>query len=63
MANAKTIIKARYDAKKKRQINLAFYESDADLFAWLMTKPNRNGYLKALIRRDMASARKEGPEA
>ena len=65
MANAKTIIKARYDAKKKRQINLAFYENDAELYAWLMQQPNRNGYLKRLIRKDMIlhRANQEATEA
>ena len=53
MANARTIIKARYDAKKKRQVNLAFYENDSDLYSWLMAQPNRNGYIKDLIRKDM----------
>ncbi|MBO5681286.1 MAG: hypothetical protein J6T99_00940 [Oscillospiraceae bacterium] len=29
-------------------------ETDADILAWLNQQPNKAGYLKELIRRDMA---------
>lgn len=46
---------ARYDKARTRlvvmKLNLV---TDADIFEWLGTQQNRQGYIKGLIRADMA---------
>ena len=56
--------KAKYDkqyAKENtQQIKFVLNKNlDADIIEWLGTKPNKQGYIKALIRRDMEQNRNE----
>lgn len=39
----------RYNQKNQKKINLAFYPPEHDLYEWLKTKPNVNGYIKSLL--------------
>lgn len=50
---------ARYDRMNTRNITFKLnLKTDADILAWLDSLANRQGYVKALIRADMA-AKKE----
>lgn len=56
--------KAKYDkqyAKENtQQIKFVLNKNlDADIIEWLGTKPNKQGYIKDLIRRDMEQNRHE----
>ena len=56
--------KAKYDkqyAKENtQQIKFVLNKNlDADIIEWLSTKPNKQGYIKELIRRDMEQNRYE----
>lgn len=45
----------RYQAANIRKIPLMINrKTEADILAFLEAQPNRNGYIKALIRADMA---------
>lgn len=45
----------RYDRLNTRNITFKFnLKTDADILAWLDSLTNRQGYVKALIRADMA---------
>lgn len=44
----------QYAKEKLQQIKFTLNkEHDADLIAWLDKQPNKQGYIKQLIRRDM----------
>lgn len=43
----------KYRREKTQRITLDFYQTDADLLGHLQKQPNRQGYIKALIRADM----------
>lgn len=46
----------RYDRLNTRNITFKFNrKTDADILAWLDSLANRQGYVKALIRADMAA--------
>lgn len=54
---------ARYDRTHTRQIPLKLnLGTDADILDWLDGKENRSGYIKQLIRRDMALHRPQAAE-
>lgn len=45
----------KYIKEKTKQIGLMLNrELDADIIEWLEKQPNKQGYLKALIRKDIA---------
>lgn len=44
---------AKYKAKNTRQFIMRFYPGDADILAHLEDRPNKQGYVKELIREDM----------
>lgn len=45
----------KYIREKTRQIGLQFYKNtEDDLITWLDSQENKNGYIKDLIRADMA---------
>lgn len=47
---------AKYDREKTKLVGMKLnLRTDADILAWLAEKPNVQGYLKQLIRRDMAN--------
>ena len=49
----------KYNKEKTRQINFRFTEHDADILERLDAVPNKQGYIKALIRADIARAKSE----
>lgn len=62
-SDAQKSAESKYRKEKVRQHTLKFYPADADLYEFLQKQPNKNGYLKQLIRRDMeATAGSEGAE-
>lgn len=52
----------RYDKANTKQIPIKLnVKTDADIIEWLAQQPSRQGYIKALIRADMAAkAGKQG---
>ena len=44
---------AKYNREKVKAYGLRFYPTEADLIAHLEAQPNKQGYIKALIRADM----------
>ena len=53
---------ARYNKANVKQVPLKLnVKTDADIIEWLAEQPSRQGYIKALIRADMAAkAGKQG---
>lgn len=47
----------RYRKESVRQVTVRFYPTEADIWEWLRSQPNRSGYVKELIRRDMEARR------
>ena len=55
MAFDKNQYKATWDAAHTAQIKLKLNDStDADILEWLAAQDNKQGYIKALIRADIA---------
>lgn len=52
MTDAQKRAKAKYQAKVKR-FTVDFYPSEADLIAQIEKQPNKQGYIKSLIRADI----------
>lgn len=47
----------RYRKESVRQVTVRFYPTEADVWEWLQAQPNKAGYVKELIRRDMEARR------
>ena len=47
----------RYRKASVRQATIRFYPSEADIWEWLQSQPNKAGYVKELIRCDMEARR------
>lgn len=52
--------KSKYEKEKVKAFNLRFYPADSELYEHLAKQPNKAGYLKDLIRKDMDSRCKDG---
>lgn len=48
---------AKYNRDKVKAVNLRFYPSESDIYAHLAEQPNKQGYVKDLIRADMERRR------
>ena len=48
---------AKYNREKVRAFNMRFYPTDADILAHFEAQPNKQRYLKDLIRADMEARR------
>lgn len=59
LTDAQRRAQARYVKESVKQTSLRFYPTEADLWEWLDSKENKQGYLKSLIRADMELARGE----
>ena len=59
LSDARKRANAKYAKEKVRQVGLKFYPAESDIYEWLQTQPNKQGYVKALIRADMERARGE----
>lgn len=46
----------KYMKEKTKAYTMRFYPTDADLLAWFESQPNKQGYIKRLIRDDMENA-------
>ena len=56
MSNAKTKASAKYDANNTKRISLKLnLKTDADILKKLYDVPNTQGYIKELIRKDLAN--------
>lgn len=56
MANKKTAIQARYDSSNTRHFHLKYnLKTDADILAHLDKQTSIQGYIKSLIRADIAA--------
>ena len=53
LTDAQKRAQAKYVKEKVRVYNLRFYGTDADILAHFEAQPNKQAYLKELIRRDM----------
>ena len=52
--NAQTIASMKYDAVNTVQFKMKLNKkTDADILEWLNQQPNKQGYIKNLIRADM----------
>lgn len=56
MTEAEKKAKKKYRDKGKR-LTLDFYQTEADLIAHIESQPNKQGYIKALIRADMENSK------
>lgn len=56
MGNTKTINQAKYDSVNTRHFHIKYNnKTDADILSWLESKPSIQGYIKQLIRADIAT--------
>lgn len=53
-AEAQKRAKNKY-AKKIKRVGVAFYPNDMEIYEYLCKKPNKAGYIKELIQKDMES--------
>ena len=56
-SDARKRANARYARKNVKQVGLKFYPSESDLYEWVKSQENVQGYVKALIRADMEARR------
>ena len=58
MSERKQTPQERYAAKHKKQFNLScFTHTEADIIEKLESEPNKAGYIKRLIREDIARSK------
>ena len=50
---------ARYQQANTKMRSVRFYPSERDILAWLDAQPNKQGYIKDLIRADMEQRKSE----
>lgn len=48
---------AKYAREHVKRVGVSFYPSERDIWDWLGAQPNKQGYIKALIRADMERRR------
>lgn len=47
----------KYRRSSVRQVTVRFYPDDAEVWEWLQSQPNKQGYIRELIRDDMGRRR------
>lgn len=47
----------KYRAEKVKQLNIAFYPDDVELYEYVAKQPNKAGFIKELIREAMDASR------
>lgn len=47
----------KYRRSSVRQVTVRFYPDDAEVWEWLQSQPNKQGYIRELIRDDMERRR------
>ncbi len=50
---------AKYQKANTKMRSVRFYPSERDILAWLDAQPNKQGYIKDLIRADMEQRKSE----
>ena len=64
MQSGKMAAESRYKSRVIRQYKIDLNRNtDGDIIAWLESKDNRQGYIKRLIREDMAATRRAARDA
>ncbi|NLQ13289.1 hypothetical protein HGI81_05450 [Olsenella sp. KGMB02461] len=58
VSEAERRAKAKY-RKKVKQAIVGFYPKDEELYEWLERQPNKSGYIRELIRKDMEKHQRE----
>lgn len=53
LTDAQKRAKSKYERLHVKQVKLVMYPTEADLLEWLNQQPNKQGYIKDLIRKDM----------
>jgi hypothetical protein len=53
LTEAQRRAKAKYKTEKVKKILVEFYSSDAELWDKVQEQPNKQGYIKDLIRKDL----------
>lgn len=53
VSDAQRRANAKYRREKTKQVVTTFYPADGDIYDYLCKQPNKSGYIKQLIRRDM----------
>lgn len=48
---------AKYAKANVKRTGVSFYPAERDIWEWLSKQPNKQGYIKALIRADMEARR------
>lgn len=48
---------AKYAKAHVKRVGVSFYPAERDILEWLNAQPNKQGYVKALIRADMEARR------
>lgn len=43
----------KYRREQTKHLSVTFYKKEADIYEWLQKQPNKQGYVKSLIRADM----------
>jgi hypothetical protein len=53
VSEAQQAADAKYKRERTKAAVVRFYPAEADLWEWLQGQPNKQGYIKRLIREDM----------
>lgn len=53
LTDAQKRAKAKYSREKVTKVTIEFYPSEAELLKKLQEQPNKQGYIKDLIRKDI----------
>jgi hypothetical protein len=56
VSEAQKLAKARYEKQKVKTQTVKFYPSEMDVYEHLSKQPNKMGYIKELIRKDMEAS-------
>lgn len=56
LTDAQKRAKSKYERQHVKQVKLVMYPTEKDLIEWLEQQPNKQGYIKELIRKDMEAS-------
>ena len=60
LSDARKRANAKYAKSHVKQVGLKFYPAEEDVYAWLKSQENVQGYVKSLIRADMEARKGRG---
>lgn len=63
LTDAQKRAQENYRKKSVKQIAVRFYPADAEVWEWLQSRENRQGYIRGLIRADMEGRRGDADAA